>query len=118
MSHPDSLQLESVPKIHKPVVDNMPKYRPILSDIGTPSYNLAKFLVLMIAPITNEYTVNDSFIFTKEIANQNGQLYMASIDIESLFTNLQIDETIDIITNELFNNSKTFNGMTKEEFKE
>ena len=31
---------------------------------------------------------------------------------------IYIDETIDIITNELFKNSETFNGMTKEQFKE
>ena len=33
------------PKVHKPVVDNMPKLRPILSTINTPGYNLAKFLM-------------------------------------------------------------------------
>ena len=27
------------PKIHKPVVDNLPKFRPILSAINTPEYN-------------------------------------------------------------------------------
>ena len=32
-------------KVHKPVVDNMPKFRPILSGINTPGYNLAKFLI-------------------------------------------------------------------------
>ena len=33
------------PKVHKPVVDNMPKFRPILSAINTPGYNLAKFFI-------------------------------------------------------------------------
>ena len=57
-----------LPKVHKPVIDNKPKYRPILSAIGIPQYNLAKFLVPLITPITvNQYTVNDSFIFAKEI---------------------------------------------------
>ena len=31
------------PKIHKPVVDNLPKFWPILSATNTPGYNLAKF---------------------------------------------------------------------------
>ena len=33
-------------KVHKPVVDNMPKFKPILSAINTPGYNLAEFLNL------------------------------------------------------------------------
>ena len=33
-------------KVHKPVVDNMPKFRPILSAINTPGNNLAKFWYL------------------------------------------------------------------------
>ena len=118
-SHSSPGIMYGLPKIYKQVVDNKPKYRPILSAIGTPSYNLATFLVPMIAPITtNEFPVNDSFMFAKEIVNQNGQLYMSSLDVESLFTNLPIDETIDIITNELFKNSETFNGITKDEFKD
>ena len=32
-------------KVHKPIIDNCPSFRPILSAIGTPTYNLAKFLV-------------------------------------------------------------------------
>ena len=33
------------PKIHKPAVDDLPKFRPILSAIDTPGYNLATFLI-------------------------------------------------------------------------
>ena len=33
------------PKFHKPVVENMPKLRPILSAINTPGYNLVKLLI-------------------------------------------------------------------------
>ena len=45
------------PKIHKPVVDNFPKFRPILSAINTPGYNLATFLIPILEPLThNEFT--------------------------------------------------------------
>ena len=30
------------PKVHKPAINNCPKFRPILSTIGTPTYKLAK----------------------------------------------------------------------------
>ena len=62
--------LYGLPKIHKALVDNLPKFRPIVSMIGTPTYKLAKFLVPFIAPITtNEYTVADSFTFAKEVVD-------------------------------------------------
>ena len=41
------------PKIHKPVVDNLPKFRPILSAINTPGYNLAKFLIPILEALTH-----------------------------------------------------------------
>ena len=54
-------------KIHKPIEDGVPPFRPILSDIGTITYKLAKFFVPLLAPLTsNEYTVKDSFSFAEE----------------------------------------------------
>ena len=55
-------------KVHKPLEDNCPSFRPILSAIGTPTYDLAKFLVPVLIPLTeNEYTVYDSFSFASEV---------------------------------------------------
>ena len=55
-------------KIHKPIKDGIPPFRPILSDIGTPTYKKAKFFVLLLAPLTsNEYTIKDSFFFSEEL---------------------------------------------------
>ena len=48
-------------KVHKPIIDNCPSFQPILWAIGTPTYNLAKFLVSILSPLTvNEFTVHDS----------------------------------------------------------
>ena len=81
------------PKIYKPVVDNLPKFRPILSAINTPGYNLAKFLIHKLEPLThNEFTIKDSISFAKEITTYDSSLYMASLDIESLFTNIPLNE--------------------------
>ena len=45
-------------------------FRPIMSAIKTPTYNLAKFLVPLLEPITtNIYTVKNSFEYAKEIAD-------------------------------------------------
>ena len=44
-------------KIHKPVINNCPKFRPILSTIGTPTYKLGHFLVSILSPLTsNEFS--------------------------------------------------------------
>ena len=55
-------------KVHKPIIDNCPSFRPILSAIGTPTYNLAKFLVPILSPLTvNEFTVHDSFCLQRKL---------------------------------------------------
>ena len=44
------------PKVHKTVVNNTPKFRPILSAINTPTYLLAKYLNPILSPLTtNEF---------------------------------------------------------------
>ena len=55
-------------KVHKQEVDGCPPFRPIRSALQSPSYNLAKFLVPLLDPLTkNEYTVKDSFHFAEDI---------------------------------------------------
>ena len=111
--------LYGLPKIHKALVDNLPKFRPIISMIGTPTYNLAKFLVPIIEPITtNEYTVDDSFSFAKEVVEFDSNLFMSSLDVTSLFTNIPLKETTDIICNELFRDKEYISGMNKSIFRE
>ena len=75
-------------KVHKTVVNNTPKFRPILSAINTPTYSLAKYLNPILSPrTTNGFTAKNSFDFAEEVANYDHNLYMAILDLESLFTN-------------------------------
>lgn len=108
--------LYSLPKIHKSLT-NTP-VRPILSAIGTYNYDLAKFCVPLLDRLTrNEYTIKDSFDFVSEVTNLNlDNFILASFDIESLFTSIPLDETIDIITESLFKDSETFNNFNKAQF--
>ena len=85
--------LYGLPKVHKTMINNTPKFRPSLSTINTPVYKLAKYLVPILPPLTvNDYTVKDNFTFAKEVINFDHNLFMASLDVESLFTNIPIDE--------------------------
>ena len=43
---------------------------------------------------------------------------MGSLDVDSLFTNIALEETIGMCTNELFKESETVEGLSKSEFKE
>ena len=98
--------LYGLPKVHK---TNCPA-RPILSAIGTYNYNLAKFFVPILQPYTvNEYVVKDSFSFVSEITafSSSEELVMASFDVSSLFTNIPLDETIDICTDLVFDETDT-----------
>ena len=108
-------------KIHKGTTVNGPvsPFRPILSAIGTCSYNLANFFVPILKQFTiNEYTVKDSFSFCKEIIDQDPNLFMASFDIQSLFTNIPLDETINICVDLVFHKKKKVKGMLKRHFKQ
>ena len=92
--------------------------RLILFVIGTPSYKLAKFLVPKLSSITfNEFTVKVSFSFAEEIVHLDSKLFMGSLDVDSLFTNTPLVETINICTSLLFNNENVIEGISKSEFK-
>ena len=99
------------PNVHKTVVNNTPKSRPInyqlvLSAINTATYSLAKHLNAILSPLTtNEFTGKNSFDFAEEVVNYNHKLYMASLNVESLFMNIPLEETIKNCVNDLFSNN-------------
>ena len=84
-------------RVHKTIADICPPFRPTLSVIGTPSYKLAKFLVPKLSSITfNEFTLKDSFAFAEEIVHQDSKLFMSSLDVDSLFTDIPLEKTMQI----------------------
>jgi len=105
-----------IPKTHKP---NTP-LRPVLSAINTPSYKLAKTFIPILSPLTtNEYTISDSFSLAELLHNTTfQQSFLTSFDINSLFTNIPIIETIDIIITSLFPSpSSTVSDLSLTQFK-
>ena len=105
------------PKVHKPVVDNMPKFRPILSAINTPGYNLAKFLIPILEPLThNEFTANNTFSFATAITSYDSSLFVAGLDVESLFTNITLNETTKIVLMTFTIKIYTMENLTNQTF--
>ena len=92
--------LYGLPKVHK---TGCP-LRPIVSPVNACNYNLASYLVGILQPIsTYQHTVKDSFRFAdwaKSYKQNNGM--MRSFDVwSSLFTNVPLDETVQICLDKL-----------------
>ena len=98
--------------------DSFPKLRPIVSSIGTFNYNLARFLCDLLSPLVpNDYSCKDTFSFVSQIKNANlSKKFLVSYDVTSLFTNIPLQETIDIAINLIFNHNPNLN-ITKKELK-
>ena len=61
--------------------------------------------------------VVDSFHFAEEICQQDFNLHMASLDVDSLLTNIPLDETIDICVDNLYNDNKNPPNIPKHDFR-
>ena len=99
-------------KVHKPVINNWPRFSPILSTIRTPTYKLAKFLVTILSHLTpNEFSVHDSFSFADEVTSFWPDHFAASLDVKSLFTNIPLNEVINICIGDLFCNTNMIHNL-------
>ena len=112
-------RIYGTPKMHKfSSSDLFPKLCPIVSSIGTFNYNLARFLCDLLSPLVpNDYSCKDTFSFVSQIKNANlSKKFLVSYDVTSLFTNISLQETIDIAINLIFNHNSNLN-ITKKELK-
>ena len=112
-------RMYGLPKLHKNFdSDNIPKFRPICSSIGSFNYKLAKHLSKILTPlIPNKHSTKDTFNFIKEIQQVNSKdLYMVSYDVCSLYTNILLKEAIEISVEKIFENNPHIK-ITKDELK-
>ena len=96
--------------------DLFPKLRPIVSSIGIFSYNLAHFVCDLLSPLLPiDYSCKDTFSFASQIKNKNlSKTFLVFYDVTSLFTNIPLQETIDIAINLIFNHNPNLNITRKE----
>ena len=110
------------PKTHKKDFSTKFQCRPIMAAYNLASYKIAKFIVPILSPFTtNQYTILNSTEFSRKISSipNADQLFMASFDIDSLFTNIPLHETIGICLQKLFSDPgvSTVFGFTDKLFK-
>ena len=79
--------------------------RPIISNIGTAAYETSRYLCKLLAPLgQSTYTVNSTQEFISKIKNKKVPpgYQMFSFDVKSLFTNVPLAESIDIVLDKVF----------------
>ena len=94
-----------LPKIHKSTVP----LRPIVASRGSATYNLAQHLTELLKPLVgnSQHHVLNSFSFIQEIKHLHLDPHdiLVSFDVVSLFTNVPVDETCDIIKRKLLDDA-------------
>ena len=109
-----TLLIYGLPKLHKTDIS----LRQFISDFGSDTHNLSKYLSDILKPYaSNEYTVKDSFSSVNDLLPVSKVPFMCSLDVNSLFTNIPVDETIEICLNLLYQNTNVVEKLTRYQFK-
>ena len=113
-------RIYGTPKMHKfSSSDTFPKLRLIVSCIGAFNYDLARFLCDLLSPVVpDDYSCKDIFSFVSQNKNANlSGKFLVSYDVTCLFTNILLQEAIDIAINLIFNHNLNLNITIKKELK-
>lgn len=110
--HSKTPHMYGLPKIHKAGIP----MRPIVSSRDSPSRELCRFLLPILKPLsgnTDSHVTNTKHFveITKEMQITDTDM-LVSFDVESLFTNIPVNETLTIIETRL-NNDNTLKSRTK-----
>ena len=93
------------PKIHKSTLD--PPMRPIISQVGTVTYDLAKSLCNIISPyMPRNFMIGSTYEFLEIARGTEDVKILSSLDVENLFTNVPVEETINIIIDCVYNHNE------------
>ena len=105
-------------KAHKEF-DRIPPLRPIVDTIGSTHYGVGKFIPKLHNPLTqNQYSLKDSFEASEKINTIPDHLYdegywLVSFDVKSLFTNVPLKKTIDVILHRVYNQNLISTNLKK-----
>ena len=111
-------------KIHKLPVNrgiNQLPIRPIVSNLNTATYNLAKYFSKLLSPLRQSRNkVKNTKEFTEELKQQKllKEHTMVSFDVKSLFAIVPLDPAIDIILKRIYEKNEIVTSITKNEMKE
>lgn len=95
-----------------------------MDTIGSTHYGVGKFLTRLLNPLThNEYVLQDSFQAAERIRSEvTEELFeegnvLISFDVKSLFTNVPLQKTLDVILKRVYTEKKIQTKLTKRTLK-
>ena len=83
--------------------------RPIVSNVGTATYNTAKYLANLRALLAkSDYAIINTADFINRLKKESipRQNQMISFNVKTLFTNAPLDETISIVLRKIYDEAK------------
>ena len=98
----------SLDKPFDKIFDSLPPFRPIIDTTGTAYQPVAKFLTNLLNPLTtNEFSIKDTFEAVSHINSIPHKFFddgyrFVSFDVKSLFTNVPLKKTVDIILKRIY----------------
>ena len=103
-------------KKHKPATTGYISMRPVISYIGTASYQPTKHLAKLLSPLSKlEYTVANNIECINNIKSEKiptSHIFL-SFDVKSLFTNILLNHTISILLSSISDNSQIYTDTRK-----
>lgn len=103
-----------LPKIHKdrskwPAPDQ-PEGRPIVSDCGSESYEISKYMDHHIRPLSTRHAsyLRDTYDFVNKVRGKvvESNSYLVTGDVTALYTNMHHDRSIDAVRRAFLNNPR------------
>jgi hypothetical protein len=111
-------------KVHKlkgsTDVNRLPM-RPVISNIGTATYELSKYLAELLKPLTkSEYSIDSTKDFVDRIKQKRlpDDYELVSFDVVSLFTSVPLDYTIGLILDKIYKDKLIKTKLKKKEMRE
>ena len=119
-------KLYGTAKVHKVKLNEKDKagklpIRPIISNIGTATHKTARYLCKLLSPLAkSKYTVESTREFVTKVKKMKipEGYKMISFDVVSLFTNVPLKHTIDIILRKIYKEKVITTKIKREQMRE
>ena len=111
-----------LPKTHKQF-DKIPPFRPIVDTTNTPYSGIGCYLKNLLYPLTlNDYSMKDTFHAVEEIKKidfslLNNGYKLVSFDVVSLFTNVPLKRTVNVIIDRIYKDKVIETNLKKNTLK-